>query len=312
MNNIVKSDILSGNGVRFIKLLANIMLLFVIVGASSGTAKESRLSVVTSFSILEDLVNQLGGQHVNVINLVGRNSDAHMYQPKPSDAVAIMNADLVVFNGLEFEGWISRLIVNTEYKNRQLIASSGVNVIINDGETDPHAWQSFHNLRIYIDNITQTLIELRPQYDVAFKRNKQRLLEALDLLESQLIDQMAEIPKDKRIVVTSHDAFGYLGREFSIDFIAPVGLNVEIEASAEDVAAVIDQVRTNGVTAIFVENITNPRLTQLIADETNIRIDGRLYSDALSEIDGPANTTLSMMKHNVESLITAFRSMQVN
>jgi zinc/manganese transport system substrate-binding protein len=298
--------------VEVTKRVLNMIFVWLLVFVNPVIADDSTISVVTSFSILEDLVNQLGGQHVNVVNLVDRNSDAHMYQPKPSDAVAIVNADLLVFNGLEFEGWISRLIANADYQNRQLVASNGVNAITNGHEIDPHAWQSFDNIRIYIDNITQTLIELRPQYDVALKRNKQRLLEALHLLESQLIDQMAEIPEDKRIVVTSHDAFGYLGREFNIDFISPVGLNVEIEASAEDVAAVIDQVRANGVTAIFVENITNPRLTQLIADETNIRIDGRLYSDALSEIDGPASTTLSMMKHNVESLITAFRSMQVN
>ncbi|MDB2343492.1 zinc ABC transporter substrate-binding protein, partial [Porticoccaceae bacterium] len=249
-------------------------------------AKDSTISVVTSFSILEDLVNQLGGQHVNVVNLVGRNSDAHMYQPKPSDAVAIVNADLLVFNGLEFEGWISRLIANADYQNRQLVASNGVNAITNGAEIDPHAWQSFHNIRIYIDNITQTLIELRPQHTFDFKRNKQRYLDALFILESQLIEQISTIPRDKRIVVTSHDAFGYLGREFSIDFVSPVGLNIEIEASAEDVAAVIDQVRADGVTAIFVENITNSRLLQSIADETNIRVGGRLYSDALSELEG--------------------------
>ena len=308
MSNTVKNDILLGERVRWTKRVLNMVFVWLLVLVNPVIAKDSTISVVTSFSILEDLVNQLGGQHVNVVNLVDRNSDAHMYQPKPSDAVAIVNADLLVFNGLEFEGWISRLIANADYQNRQLVASNGVNAITNGGEIDPHAWQSFHNIRIYIDNITHTLIELRPQHTFDFKHNKQHYLDALFILESQLIEQISTIPREKRIVVTSHDAFGYLGREFSIDFVSPVGLNIEIEASAEDVAAVIDQVRADGVTAIFVENITNSRLLQSIADETNIRVGGRLYSDALSEPEGPAGTYLSMMRHNIGSLIEAFSS----
>ena len=168
MSNTVKNDILLGERVRSTKRVLNMVFVWLLVLVNPVIAKDSTISVVTSFSILEDLVNQLGGQHVNVVNLVGRNSDAHMYQPKPSDAVAIVNADLLVFNGLEFEGWISRLIANADYQNKQLVASSGVSAITNGDEIDPHAWQSFYNIRIYIDNITQTLIELQPQHTFDF------------------------------------------------------------------------------------------------------------------------------------------------
>jgi zinc/manganese transport system substrate-binding protein len=270
------------------------------------SASESSIRVVTSFSILEDLVNTLGGEHVVVANLVDRNQDAHTYQPKPSDAVAIAKADLVVFNGLAFEGWITRLIKNSGYKNKQLIASDGVNAINHGEEIDPHAWQSFDNIRVYIQNITHTLITLRPQHKDDFTQRQQQYLNTLNALENSLLKELADIPRNKRIVVTSHDAFGYLEREFDIRFLAPLGLSVEVEASAQDVANVIDQIREQNVKALFVENINSPRLLERIASETNAVIGGRLYSDALSDVEGPAGTYLKMMKHNVSALITAF------
>ena len=288
------------------KSIFKVALLCLVFLSTTVMAGGSSIRVVTSFSILEDLVNELGGEYVNVLNLVGRNSDAHIYQPKPSDAVAIANAELVVFNGLEFEGWISRLIENAEYKNKQLVASIGVDAITFGEEVDPHAWQSFHNIRIYIENITQSLMILRPEHTKKFIQNKQRYLHSITVLENKLLEQIEKIPQDNRIVVTSHDAFGYLGREFNIRFLSPVGLNIEIEASAEDVAAVIDTIRAQQVGAIFMENISNPRLLQRIADETDIAIGGSLYSDALSEVNGPASTYLHMMRHNIESLIITF------
>ena len=286
-----------------IKIFFKLTFLCLLFLANAVSANDSNIRVVTSFSILEDLVKELGGQYVSVVNLVGRNSDAHMYQPKPSDAVAIAKADLVVFNGLGFEGWIPRLIKNSGYKNQQIIASRGVDAIKNGKEIDPHAWQSFHNIRLYIQNISQMLIQLRPQHVEALTKRQQKYLDSVSNLEQRLKKQFASIPPNKRIVVTSHDAFGYLGREFKIQFLAPLGLSLEVEASAEDVAAIIDQIREQSVKALFVENINNPRLLELISAETNVTIGGRLYSDALSEVEGPASTYLKMMRYNIESLI---------
>ena len=296
----------------FMAFFMTSMVAAVVASAVAGTAAhtvgadDSRLRVVTSFSILQDLVRTLGGDHVSVVNLVGENSDAHTYQPKPSDAIAIASADLVVFNGLAFEGWMARLIENSGYKNQQLIASLGVDAITRGKESDPHAWQSFHNIRVYIQNITRMLVALRPRHAEELAQRQRRYLSALNALERRLIERIASIPAKKRIVVTSHDAFGYLGREFDIQFMAPLGLSMEVEASAADVSAIIDQIRRQRVKALFVENINDPRLLQRIAAETGVAIGGRLYSDALSEAHGPAGTYLDMMRHNVESLITAF------
>lgn len=278
------------------------------ISVNEPNKNDSAIRVVTSFSILEDLVHELGGEHVDVVNLVGRNSDAHMYQPKPSDAVAIAQAELVFANGLGFEGWIARLIENSGYQEQSLIASKGVEVLLHGDEPDPHAWQSFRNIRVYIRNITQALIAQRPQHTQVFLLRKHRYIKTVERLEQELIAQLTKIPSSERIVVTSHDAFGYLGREFNMTFLAPVGLSTDAEASAADVATIIEQIKKHRVKAIFIENINNPRLLQVIAAETGVAIGGKLFSDALSDAGDPANTYLAMMQHNLISLINAFKA----
>ena len=271
-------------------------------------AKDGQSKIVTSFSILEDLVLELGGDRVSVTNLVPRNSDAHIYSPKPSDAVAISNADLIIFNGLGFEGWIFRLIKDSDKEKNYLISSDGINSLNRFNEIDPHAWQSFKNIRIYIDNISGKLINLMPEHEKYFVLRRNNYLKKLSELEMNLSNQLSNIPIKKRIVITSHDAFGYLGREFNIEFLAPLGLSLDAEASAEDVAKIINQIKEKKVTALFMENINNPKLLKAISKESGVPVGGKLYSDALSEIGGPAGTYIDMMRHNVKSLIEAFNS----
>ena len=271
-------------------------------------AKDGQSKIVTSFTILEDLVLELGGDRVSVTNLVPRNSDAHIYSPKPSDAVAISNADLIIFNGLGFEGWIFRLIKDSDKEKNYLISSDGINSLNRFNEIDPHAWQSFKNIRIYIDNISGELINLMPEHEKYFALRRNNYLKKLFELEMNLSNQLSNIPIKKRIVITSHDAFGYLGREFNIEFLAPLGLSLDAEASAEDVAKIINQIKEKKVTALFLENINNPKLLKAISKESGVPVGGKLYSDALSEIGGPAGTYIDMMRHNVKSLIEAFNS----
>jgi zinc/manganese transport system substrate-binding protein len=288
-------------------ILAILFNVFLIVNANSAENQEP-LNVVTSFSILENLVQEIGGDRVEIVNLVGRNADAHIYQPKPSDAVAISKAELVIVNGLGFEGWISRLMDNNGYKNSRLVASDGVNVFMHGDEVDPHAWQSFENILIYINNITQALIAEKPEYQDEFNHRRQALVQQVEQLQQEVSKQVASIPVKDRSVVTSHDAFAYLGREFDIQFIAPVGFSGDAEPTAADVASVINQINELGVKALFIENISSPRLLQRIAAEANVVIGGSLYSDALSEDDGAAPNYLTMMRYNIESLITALQA----
>ena len=269
---------------------------------------DTAIKVVTSFTILQNLVEELGGTKVEIINLVAANSDAHIYSPKPSDAVAIANADLVVMNGLGFEGWMSRLIENNATPGKKLVASRGINPLFIDGEADPHAWQSFKNIKQYIFNITQALIDIKPQYRIEFTQLNQAYMQSLNRLNTELAQQLNSIPEAQRVVVTSHDAFNYLGDEFNISFIAPAGINTDIEPSASDVAKLIGQIKAQNIKALFVENISNPRLLEQIGTETNVAIGGSLYSDALTDIHGPAATYLDMMKYNIESLVEAFKT----
>ena len=283
-------------------------LLISVLPYSAIANNEMPIKVVTSFSILHNLVQELGGEKVDIINLVAPNSDAHIYRPKPSDAIAIANADLVVLNGLGFEGWMARLIENNGSSAKQLIASNGVKELLIEGEIDPHAWQSFENIKQYSHNITQTLIELKPQYSKQFNQLNKAYMQKVNALQQSLSQKLSSIPKDKRLVVTSHDAFNYLGKEFSISFIAPVGVNTDIEPTASDVAKLIDQIKSQNIKALFIENINNPRLLRQIASETKVVIGGSLYSDALSEINGPASTYLKMMEYNIISLVTALKT----
>ena len=163
------------------------------------------LRVVTTFTILQDLVSELGGGHVDVMNLVGPNGDAHTYQPKPSDAIALKQAELVVFNGLGFEGWLPRLMDTVNYDNRRLAASEGVDAIFLDNEPDPHAWQSFRNIRIYVDNISQTLVDLLPKHSLSLKARRKQYISRIDMLEQEFLRRFGEIPPKDRVVVTSHD-----------------------------------------------------------------------------------------------------------
>ena len=280
--------------------------IYVLFATASVFASESTVRIVTSFTILEDLVRQLGGDNVEVVNLVPRDSDAHVYSPKPSDSIAIVNADLVISNGLGFEGWIDRLLEDAGKREKHLVASDGVQILSNKDEIDPHAWQSFLNIKIYVRNISGELIKLLPQQkqDLIFRRDK--YLELIFTTEQHFEERIARTPVSERIVVTSHDAFGYLGREFDIQFLAPLGLSLDEEASAEDLASLVNQIKEKQVTALFVENITNPRLLEVIAAETGVGIGGSLYSDALSGVDGPAATYVDMMRHNLESIIDGF------
>ena len=283
-------------------------LLISVLPYSAIANNDTPIKVVTSFSILQNLVQELGGEKVDIINLVAPNSDAHIYRPKPSDAIAIANADLVVLNGLGFEGWMARLIENNGSSAKQLIASNGVKELLIDGEMDPHAWQSFENIKQYSHNITQALIENKPQYSKQFNQLNKAYMQKVNALQQSLSQQLSSIPKEKRLVVTSHDAFNYLGKEFSISFIAPVGVNTDIEPTASDVAKLIDQIKSENIKALFIENINNPRLLRQIASETKVGIGGSLYSDALSEISGPASTYLKMMEYNIVSLVTALKT----
>jgi zinc/manganese transport system substrate-binding protein len=285
------------------------------------------LKVVASFSLLGDLVAQVGGDHVTVRTIVGANSDAHVYEPTPADARDTTAADLVVVNGFGFEGWLDRLVEASGYSGPVAVASNGVATIdigdeaasgrqvetmgneaeLEQGNVDPHAWQAVANAEVYVKNIISALCSADADAEdcADYKANGAAYLAELTALDTWIKSTVAVIPPLKRKVITTHDAFGYFAREYGVTFLAPQGVSTEAEASAGDVARLIDQIRQQGVTALFLENISDPRLIEQIANETGVTAGGELYSDALSEPEGPAATYIEMMRHNAILLTSA-------
>lgn len=308
-------------------LMASAALAVVMSGPALA---QERLSVIASFSILGDIVAQIGGDRIEVATLVGPESDAHVYQPSPQDARAITEAGLVVVNGLGFEGWLARLIEASAYKGPLVVASQGVDAIAAEddhddhakddhaehdhakedhaghdhGAFDPHAWQDPRNVAVYARNIAAGLELADPAGADVYRANLEAYLAEIKALDAEIRAQLGALPADRRQVVTSHDSFGYFARAYGIDFLAPQGMSTESEASALDVAALIRQIKDTNIKAVFVENVSDTRLLEQISRETGAVIGGSLYSDALSMPVGPAPTYLAMMRHNVQQLVS--------
>jgi zinc/manganese transport system substrate-binding protein len=287
------------------------MCALVFLGSPSSAAE--KLKVVTSFSILGDFVENVGRDHVSVTSLVGPNGDAHVYEPTPTDLKRVSEASVIITNGLGLEGWILRLLEASETKAQISEASKGVvprtftaeEAGEGQGVVDPHAFQSVSNAKIYVNNIAAALCAADESDCKAFKDNAADYITKLDSLENEVKASIGKIPVERRRVITSHDAFGYFAHEYGLTFLAPEGVSTDAEASAADVAKIVQQIREQKASALFVENISDPRLMEQIARETNLKVSGELYSDALSAKDGLAATYIDMMRHNVKTIVSA-------
>jgi zinc/manganese transport system substrate-binding protein len=282
------------------------------------------IEVVTTFSILGDITQRVGGDRIKVHTLVGPNEDAHVYQPTPSDAKAIAHARLVVVNGLGFEGWLERLVKSSGYRGKVVTASAGIRPLKGEedegpdeheaddhhhhGEFDPHAWQDLSNVLTYVDNIEKALGDIDPTGTASHRVNADKYRQEIRALDAELQDTFKAIPKSRRKVVTTHDAFGYFARAYGVTFIAPVGINTDAEPSAADIGRIIKQIRNDKIPAVFMESISDPRLLERTRQESGAKIGGTLYSDALSKRDGPASTYLDMMRHNARTLADALQN----
>lgn len=286
------------------------------LGLPAGAHAADKIKAVASFSILGDMVKQVGGDRVEVTTLVGPDGDAHVYEPTPADARNLAASNILFVNGLGFEGWMDRLEKSSDFKGPVVVASKGVSprqmVEDEDGKTeeitDPHAWQSLANGKIYVANIRDGLIAADPAGKATYEANAAAYLDAIAKEEAAVKDTLGKPPEDRRRIITSHDAFGYFGAAYDIEVIAPEGVSTESEASAKDVAKIIRQIKAGNIPAVFIENITDHRLLDQIARETGAKIGGTLYTDALSAPDGPAPTYLGMFRHNVEALSQALSS----
>jgi zinc/manganese transport system substrate-binding protein len=282
--------------------------LVLVLLACPVAAQAAPLEVVTSFSILGDLLRQVGGERVRVSALVGPGEDAHGYQPRPSDARRVKGAGLVVANGLGFDPWLERLARSAGYRGEVVIASQGIRPLelAGDGhpEMDPHAWQDVSQTRRYVAAIAAALSSADPTGAAAYREQAARYDASLVVLDRDIRQAIANLPEERRLVVTNHDAFGYFARAYGLRFLAPVGLSSNAEPTAGGVAALIRQIRQVRAPAIFLENISDPRLLERIQRESGARLGGTLYSDALAPAP-PADTYVGMMRENLRVLLAA-------
>jgi zinc/manganese transport system substrate-binding protein len=283
---------------RFLLFLALLLI------ASPLHAAE-QLNVVASFSIIADLVRNVGGDRINLTTLVGADSDVHVYTPAPGDAKRIAEAKLVIVNGLGLEGWLPRLVQSAGSKAQVVTASAGVTPLKLGSDADPHAWQSVPNTKIYVTNIANALAAANPDDADVFRAQEKAYLEKFETLDRDVRDALAKIPPERRRVISTHNAFGYFAAEYGIQFIAPLGVSTETEPSARDIAAIIGQIKAQKIPAVFLENISDDRLIRRIAAETGAKVGGTLISDSLTGEKGPAPTYIDMVRHNIKALTSA-------
>ena len=298
---------------------------------------EEPLPVVATFSILGDMVERIGGEHIALTTLVGPDGDSHVYQPTPKAARSVAESDVLFLNGLDFEGWLERLAEAASFDGAMVVATNGVVPIAFDdhddhddekhddhddhddekhddhaghdhGAFDPHAWQSLENAVIYANNIAAGLAQADPENAGDYYANRAAFITEVETLRADIGAMMKSLPADKRTVVTPHDAFGYFAATYDLTFVAPQGMSTDSEVSAADVAALITQIREESISAVFIESITDNRMMKQIANETGATIGGTLYSDALSAKSGPASTYLDMMRRNATTLFDALEN----
>lgn len=310
------------------------LLFFLLIWLPTTYAEDKPIKAVATFSIIGDMVQTIGGDRVQVKTIVDADTDAHVYRPTPADAKTMLEADILFVNGFGFEGWLERLIEASGYQGKIVTVTNGIKGLPFEheddekhdddkhesksehhdehghahGDTDPHAWLSLAHAKTYIRNIADALHSADSSGSETYFANRDNYLKKLAELETLVTETLDKLPKERRTLVTSHDAFGYFADAYQLTFLAPQAGNTEIEATARDVAALIEQIRAEKITAAFLENTVSPRLLEQIAAESQVKIGGTLYADALSKADGEAGTYLAMMKHNILTLHNALRA----
>ncbi|WP_221932714.1 metal ABC transporter solute-binding protein, Zn/Mn family [Ferrovibrio terrae] len=308
-----------------LRLLAICALALAVASpAHAQSGAQQKLRVIASFSILGDIVAQVGGERIELVTLVPAMGDAHVFQPTPSDARAVATADVLVANGLNFEPWLDRLVAASGFRGRRIVAAEGIAPLAlrsaHDHDhkhdkpaksggriDDPHLWHDLTRMQTYIDTIAKGLAAADPAHAEAYRTRGAAYAAELRALDAWAASEIGQLSKEQRKVITQHDAFGYLAARYQIVFMAPQGVTTEAEASAEAVGRLIRQIKREKVQALFFENIANPRLIEQIAREAKVKVGGRLYSDALSPPGGEADSFAKMYRLNITRLVEAMK-----
>ncbi|MBV1775989.1 zinc ABC transporter substrate-binding protein [Burkholderiaceae bacterium DAT-1] len=271
-------------------------------------AHAAPIKVVASFSILGDLAHSIGGEHIELTTLVGANGDTHVYQPSPQDVRKVSEAQVLVLNGLGFEGWQMRLLQASRFKGVQIVASVGIQALLRNGIADPHAWHDPKRLMTYVRNIQAGLSKADPAHATLFASRADGLIAAIQQQDEQASKQFAALSATQRRAIVQHDSLAYLAQRYTLTLLPAQGISTESEPSARDIAQLVRQVRTSGIQAVFIESIANPRLMEQIGREAGLKPGGKLYTDALSAPGQGADHVVDMLRYNVSTLVSAMQA----
>ena len=284
----------------------NILLILLF---TSGLAKaQDKIKVVSSASIFQDMAKNIGGDRIESHTIVPIGGDPHLYEPKPSDAQLVKSADVILINGLTFEGWINKLIDNSGSTAKVHTITKGVDVLKSDkykNAADPHAWMNARNGLIYIDNIKNALIASDPKNKDFYTANYEKYKSEITALDAYISEEIKKIPEAKRMLVTSHDAFAYYGKKYNIKLNALKGISTEAETQTRDMVRVSKAIQESGVPAIFIESTINPQVIQQIARDNKVKIGGELFADSIGAPDSEGSTYVKMLRHNTDVIVKA-------
>ena len=286
--------------------MKKIVCLWIFISVISTITAQRALKIVASASMIEDIAAQIAQDDHTVVSIVPIGGDPHLHEPTPSDARLVAAADLILINGLTFEGWINELISNSGTKAKVITVSEGINVLSSQtyqNSADPHAWMDVSNAIIYTENIAKALQSLDPSRSEVYASRSISYIQKLKALDEEILQAISNIPEEKRILITSHDAFQYYGRRYGIKLEAIMGISTEAEVQTADIMRINNVIRKQHVPAIFVESTINPKLIKQLARDNNISIGGELFADSLGDEDSPASTYISMMRYNTNTIV---------
>ena len=288
--------------------MRNIIIIFIITVLSSSLQSQEQLNIVASASMLQDIASRVIGSDQDIKMIVPIGGDPHLHEPTPSNARLVAGADLILINGLTFEGWINELIDNSGTTGKVLTVTKGVDVLgsqVYKNSTDPHAWMDASNAIIYARNVRDAMIELDPANQDKYNLNYSEYEKELHELDEEITAAIKTIPEERRILITSHDAFQYFGRRYGIQLEAIMGISTEAEAQTADIIRVNKVIKERKVPAVFIESTINPKMVQQMAKDNNVKVGGSLYADSLGDKDSPAATYVEMLRYNTRTIVAA-------
>ena len=285
------------------------IILFLIVSTFSFSSfAQEKKTVVATASMMADMAKNIAGGMVNVECIVPIGGDPHLHEPTPRDAQMVNRADLIIKNGLTFEGWLDELIENSGTKAKTIRVTEGIQPIKSveyENSADPHAWMDASLGLTYIKNIKDALSELDPDNADIYAFNYGVYKTQLEDLDQYIKTAIQKIPAQKRVLITSHDAFQYYGRAYGIRLEAILGTSTDAEAQTSDIIRLNKVIKTSNVPALFVESTINPKLLKQLAKDNDIEIGGQLYADSIGDEESPAPTYIDMLKHNTDVIVAA-------